>query len=154
MTEKTVFCHFLDSGLGATSPNDPLFGNSLMAISPSTALFLQFLDTPLLYCSVSRGSRAQTGGAMSGERPGSPACLLRMGRAEKNGRARWRASLERPGDGKRFVFTSLKATFDFPREHTDEQREGSRVPPENSSPTDGAEPPGNSGSPDEAGPRW
>ena len=67
---------------------------------------------------------------MSGERPGYLAYLLRMWRVEEGGGIRWRASLERPSDGERFVFGSLAAAYDFLRERTSERREGTPVPPD------------------------
>ena len=67
---------------------------------------------------------------MSGERPGYLAYLLRLWRVEEEGETRWRASLERPSDGERFVFGSLEAAFDFVRDRTEERSEGVPMPPD------------------------
>ncbi len=64
---------------------------------------------------------------MSGERPGYLAYLLRMWRVEVEGRPLWRASLELPSSGERFVFGSLDATFHFLRERTEEAPVGGRA---------------------------
>ena len=67
---------------------------------------------------------------MSGERPGYLAYLLRLWRVEEEGRPRWRASLELPGSGERFVFGSLETAFDFLRERTEEGPVGEPAPPD------------------------
>jgi hypothetical protein len=67
---------------------------------------------------------------VSEELPGYLAYLLRMWRVEENGRAGWRASLERPSNGKRFVFASLEAAFDFLRQRAGEKPEGPPEPPD------------------------
>jgi len=77
---------------------------------------------------MSRGFLAGTGGTVSGERPGYLAYLLRMWRVEVDGEPRWRASLERPSDGERYVFGSLDATFDFLHQRSRERRQGSPAP--------------------------
>jgi hypothetical protein len=64
---------------------------------------------------------------MSGERRGYLAYLLRMWQVEEDGGVRWRALLERPGDGERFAFANLEAAFDFLVERTKEARE--ELPP-------------------------
>jgi hypothetical protein len=57
---------------------------------------------------------------VSGERTGYLAYLLRMWRVEVDGGVRWRASLERPSNGERFVFGTLEAAFDFLHDRTQE----------------------------------
>jgi hypothetical protein len=65
---------------------------------------------------------------VSEEQPGYLAYLLRMWRVIEDGGARWRASLERPGDGEQLVFASLEAAFDFLQECTSKKCEGEPGP--------------------------
>ena len=66
---------------------------------------------------------------MSGKRPGYLAFLLRLWRVKEEGATRWRASLERPGDGERFVFGSLESACDFLEDRMAEMPEESPEPP-------------------------
>jgi hypothetical protein len=66
---------------------------------------------------------------MGKEGPEYVAYLLRMWRVDEDGGSHWRASLERPSDGRRFFFASLEETFDFLRERAGDEREPGSLPP-------------------------
>jgi hypothetical protein len=60
---------------------------------------------------------------VSDERPEYLAYLLRMWRVDEDGGSHWRASLERPSNGERLIFTSLETLFEFLRHRAGGDRE-------------------------------
>ena len=83
---------------------------------------------PLCYTANVGGFLTLKGGTVSGERPGYLAYLLRLWCVKEEGLTRWRASLERPGDGERYVFGSLESACDFLQDRMEEMPEESPAP--------------------------